>query len=91
MLISKIAQCLRESYIFQQFFKSTSEWRGFESRWFYQSGFEFAKTPLPYTTKIPCTEISRMRCEPPLVLVLMGRVCESVVDPFYAHMAHVTS
>ena len=23
---------------------STPEWRGFESRWFYQSGFEFAKT-----------------------------------------------
>ena len=23
-----------------------SEWRGFESRWFYQSGFEFAKTPI---------------------------------------------
>ena len=25
---------------------STSEWRVFESRWFYQSGFEFAKTSL---------------------------------------------
>ena len=25
---------------------STSEWPGFESRWFYQSEFEFGKTPL---------------------------------------------
>ena len=25
---------------------STSLWRGFESRWFCRSGFEFAKTPL---------------------------------------------
>ena len=30
----------------EQICKSTSEWRRFDSRWFYQSGFEFAKTPL---------------------------------------------
>ena len=27
-------------------YKSTSEWRGFEPRWFYQSGFDFSKTRL---------------------------------------------
>ena len=27
-------------------FMLISEWRGFESHWFYQSRFEFAKTPL---------------------------------------------
>ena len=37
---------VRASNIFRQICKSTSEWRGFESRWFYQLGFEFAKTPL---------------------------------------------
>ena len=41
-----VAQWLRASNIFRQICKSTSEWRGFESRWFYQSGFEFAKTAL---------------------------------------------
>ena len=28
----------------------TSEWRGFESRWFCRSGFEFAKIQLYLTT-----------------------------------------
>ena len=41
-----VAQWLRPSNIFWNICKSTSEWRGFETRWFYQSGFEFAKTPL---------------------------------------------
>ena len=41
-----MAQWLRVSNIFRQICKSTSGWRGFESRWFYQSGFEFAKTSL---------------------------------------------
>ena len=37
-----VAQWLRASNIFRQICKTASEWRGFESRWFYQSGFEFA-------------------------------------------------
>ena len=37
---------VKGSNISRQICKSTSEWREFESRWFYQSGFEFAKTPL---------------------------------------------
>ena len=41
-----ITQWLRASKIFRQICKATSEWRGFDSRWFYQSGFEFAKTQL---------------------------------------------
>ena len=41
-----VAQWLRASNIYLQIWKSTSEWRGFESRWFYQSGFKFGKTPL---------------------------------------------
>ena len=40
------AQWLGASNIFRQICKSTSEWRWFEWRGFYQSGFEFAKTPL---------------------------------------------
>ena len=31
---------------FDKFVSSSCEWRGFESRWFYKSGIEFAKTPL---------------------------------------------
>ena len=41
--LAAVAQWLRASNIFRQICKSTSEWRGFESSWFYQSGFEFAK------------------------------------------------
>ena len=38
---------LEESWnIFRQLCHPTSEWRGFESRWFCRSGFEFAKTQL---------------------------------------------
>ena len=44
--MAAVAQCLTASKIFRHICKSTSEWRGFESRWFYQSGFEFAETPL---------------------------------------------
>ena len=46
MNLDAVAQWLRASSIFRQICKSTSEWRGFESRWFYQLGFEFAKTLL---------------------------------------------
>ena len=53
-----VAQWLRESNIFRQICKSTSEWRGFESRWFYQSGFEFAKTPLLILNHYRCGSIS---------------------------------
>ena len=45
-LAKKSAQWLGASNIFRKICKSTSEWRGFESREFYHSGFEFAKTPL---------------------------------------------
>ena len=45
-LLIKDAQWLRTSNIFRQICYSTSEWRGFESRWFCRSGFEFAKTQL---------------------------------------------
>ena len=45
-LVTAVAQWLRASNIFRQICKSTSEWRGFKSRWFYQLGFEFAKTLL---------------------------------------------
>ena len=48
-MLAALAQWLRESNIFRQICKSTSEWREFESRSvgsIYQSGFEFAKTLL---------------------------------------------
>ena len=44
--IAAAAEWLRVSNIFRQICKSTFKWGGFESRWFYQSGFEFAKTAL---------------------------------------------
>ena len=46
-LRTSVAQWSRESNIFRHICQSTSsEWRGFESRWFCRSGFEFAKTQL---------------------------------------------
>ena len=41
-----VAQWLRASNIFRQLCSPTSEWRGFESRWFCRSGFEIANTQL---------------------------------------------
>ena len=41
-----VVQWLRASNIFRQLCQSTSEWRGFESRWFCRSGFEFTNTQL---------------------------------------------
>ena len=45
-LISAVTQWLRASNIFRQICQSTSEWRGFGSRWFCRSGFEFTKAQL---------------------------------------------
>ena len=53
-----VAQWLRASNIFRQICKSTSKWRGFESRWFYQSGFEFGKIPLLILNHLRCGSIS---------------------------------
>ena len=41
--------------------ESTSEWRGFESRRFYQSGFEFAKTPILILNHQRCGSINWFR------------------------------
>ena len=44
--VAAVAQLLRALNILRQIWWSTSGWRGFEYRWLYQSGCEFAKAPL---------------------------------------------
>ena len=56
--LSAMAQWLRALNILRQMCNSTFQWRGFESRWFCRSGFEFAKTPLSILNHKRCGSIS---------------------------------